>query len=187
MLVNNAGVTGVPEAIVDASEEAFQRVFGVNVYGMLNGIWAFGRRLIEQGTPAMILNVNSEAGLYAPGPMIGSYAASKYAARAITETLRMELPQHIQVGCIYPGLVQSELGGSTALTQAGMPAHEFVDTVWPQIVSGEFHIVSHPWGRDYFGENAEEISAAFDRYAPHFEGDQKYDSRWHAKQMLGAS
>ena len=71
VLVNNAGITGNPMMIVDATEENFQQVFNINVLGTLNGIWAFGRRIIEQGTPAMILNVNSESGLYPPGPMIG--------------------------------------------------------------------------------------------------------------------
>ncbi|MEB8433804.1 SDR family oxidoreductase [Cocleimonas sp. KMM 6892] len=184
VLVNNAGVSGVPQPIIDSSKEAFQQVLDVNIFGMLNGIWAFGKRLIEQGSPALILNVNSEVGLYIPSPMVGSYAASKYAARAICETLRLEMPEYIQVSCIYPGIVQTELGGSKALTQVGMPADEFVEIIWPQIENREFHIVSHPWAKDYFWETAEELTKAFDRYAPHFEGDEKYDSKLLAKQAF---
>lgn len=187
VLVNNAGITGAPQFIVDSSEEAFQQVFKVNIFGMLNGVWAFGKRMVEQGTPAMILNVNSEAGLYIPGPMTGLYAASKSAGRSISESLRMEMPDHVQVGCIYPGLVQSELGGSPEMTRIGMPTAEFVDAIWPQIENGEFHIVSHPWAKDYFGETASELSSAFDRYAPHFDGDNKYDSRWLATQTVPQS
>lgn len=185
VLVNNAGIAGVLEAVIDSSEASYERVFKVNVFGMLNGIWAFGKRLIAQGTPATILSVNSEAGLYAPGPMMGSYAASKYASRAISEVLRLELPEHIEVGVIYPGMVQTELGGNKELTQVGMPTEEFIDIIWPQIENGEFHIVSHPWARDYIAENTDELARAFDRYAPHFEGDQKYDSKWLAKQTFG--
>lgn len=183
--VNSAGIPGVPELLIDSSEESFQRVFAVNVFGLLNGIRVFGRRLVEQGTPAMLLHVNSEVGLYVPSPMVGSYAASKYAARAISETLRVELPDFIHVGSVYPGLVQSEFGGSSEMTQAGMPAAEFVDVIWPQIENGEFHIVSHPWAKDYFGETAEELAGAFDRYAPHFEGDRRFDSKWLAQQQFG--
>lgn len=183
VLVNNAGITGRPTMIVDASKEHFDQVFNINVLGMLNGIWAFGRRIIEQGSPAMILNVNSESGLYPPGPMIGFYSASKYAGRAISETLRMEMPEHVQVGCIFPGLVQTELGGTKEMTQVGMPSDEFIDIIWPQIENGDFYIVSHPWGKDYASEGSEELSKAFDQYAPHFEGDNKYDSRWLAKQI----
>lgn len=184
VLVNNAGIPGIPQPIMGSSEDAFQRIFSVNVFGMLNGIWAFGKRMVEQGTPAMILNVNSEAGLYAVGPQMGTYTASKYMARAISETLRMEVPEQIQVACIFPGIVQSELGGSEALTQVGMPTEEFVDIIWPQIIDGNFYIVSHPWAKDYSNAYAEELSQAFEQYAPHYEGDQKYDSRWLAKQMF---
>jgi len=184
VLVNNAGIPGIPKTIIDSSEETFQLIFKVNEFGLLNGNWAFGKRIVEQGTPAMILNVNSESGLYVPGPMIGNYSASKYAGRAISETLRMEVPEYIQVGCVYPGLVQSELGGSKKMTQVGMPTDEFIDIIWPQIENGEFYIVSHPWGKDYIQEEAEEAMSVFDTYAPHFEGDQQYDSRGLAKQMM---
>ncbi len=184
VLVNNAGIAGIPELIVDSSEESFQRTFKTNAIGPLNGIWAFGKRIIDQGTPAKILTVCSETGLYAPGPMTGIYAASKFAVRAICETLRMEVPEYIHVGCIYPGMVQTELGGTSELTKAGMSADEFINKVWPQIENNEFHIVSHPYGGDYVGESAEEIIKAFDRYAPHYEGDNIYDSRSLAKQLL---
>lgn len=187
VLVNNAGITGAPVAVVDATPEAYKQVFDVNIFGMLNGIWAFGNRMIAQGTPAMILNVNSETGLYVPGPMMGGYSASKHAGRAISEVMRLELPEHVEVGVIYPGLVQSELGGSPEMTSIGMPTDEFVDIIWPQIENGEFHIVSHPWAKDYAAENAAEIDRAFDRYAPHFEGDRKYDSKWLASQTVGQS
>lgn len=185
VLVNNAGIGGRPVAVVDATEDDYQSVFKVNIFGMLNGIWAFGNRMIAQGTPAMILNVSSETGLYVPGPMMGGYTASKHASRAISEALRLELPKQVQVGVIFPGMVQSELGGSTEMTKVGMPAPDFIDIIWPQIENGEFYIVSHPWAKDYADENAAELAQAFERYAPHFEGDQKYDSKWLASQMVG--
>lgn len=183
VLVNNAGAGGGVGKIVNSSKESFLKVFDINVFGSLNGVWAFGRRMIEQGTPAMILNINSETGLYPVGPYMGTYTASKYVGRAVSEILRLEMPEHIHVACVYPGSVQSELGGSTALTELGMPTEEFIDIIWPQIENGEFHIVSHPYARDYFNENSEEIINAFDRYAPHYDGDHIYDSKWIAKQQ----
>ena len=114
---------------------------------------------------------------------MSTYMSSKFAAKAISLSLRLEMPEQIQVSCVFPGLVQAELGGSKEMTQAGMPTDEFVDIIWPQIEKGNFYIVSHPWGKDYSVEDAEEISRAFDEYAPHYEGDNKYDSRWLASQM----
>ena len=184
VLVNNAGIMGIPEMIMDSSRESFQRIFDINVFGILNGIWAFGNRLIEQGTSAMIINVNSEVGLCPPGPMGGHYVSSKFAARGIAETLRLEVPDFIQVSCVFPGMVQSELGGSEEMTQSGMSTGEFISIIWPQIVNGEFYIISHPWGKDYVAETADEIINEFNRYAPHFEGDEIYNSRQLAKQMI---
>ncbi|WP_310993971.1 SDR family NAD(P)-dependent oxidoreductase [Aequorivita marina] len=183
VLVSNAGIPGSPGSIVDLSENDFKQVYDVNVFGLLNCVWAFGKRMVEQKTPAMILVVNSETGLYTVGPYMSTYMSSKFASKAIALSLRQEMPEQIQVGCIFPGLVQSELGGSKAMTQAGMTGDEFIDIIWPQIENGDFYIVSHPWGKDYCKEEAEEITKAFEKYAPHFEGDQKYDSRWLASQM----
>ena len=184
VLANNAGIAGRPELIVDSTDETYALTLNTNLLGPLNGMRAFGKRMIEQGTPAKILTTCSETGLYTPGPMTGIYAASKFAVRAVCETLRMEVPEHIHVGCIYPGMVQTELGGTKELTKSGMTADEFISKIWPQIVNGEFHIVSHPYGGDYVGESAEEIIKAFERYAPHYDGDEIYDSRSLAKQLL---
>ncbi len=38
VLVNNAGIPGIPEMVLDSSPESYQRVFDVNVFGQLNGI-----------------------------------------------------------------------------------------------------------------------------------------------------
>lgn len=184
VLVNNAGITGSPGPVADLSAEHYKQVYDINVFGLINGIGAFGNRMIRQGTEAMILNVNSETGLYTVGPYMSTYMSSKFAAKAISLSLRLEMPEHIQVSCVFPGLVQSELGGTKEMTQMGVPASEFIDTIWPQIENGEFYIVSHPWGKDYLGEESEEAIKAFERYAPHFEGDQKFDSRWLASQMV---
>lgn len=57
VLVNNAGITGNPTMIVDATEENFQQVFNINVLGMLNGIWAsrFVAQSAEKGAwPAVM-------------------------------------------------------------------------------------------------------------------------------------
>ena len=184
VLVNNAGVTGSPGPIVDLSEEDYKQVYSINVFGILNGIWAFGKRMAEQGTQAMIINMNSETGLYTVGPYMSTYMSSKFAAKSISLSLRLEMPEHIQVSCVFPGLVQSELGGTKEMTQAGISGQDFIDTIWPQIENGEFYIVSHPWGKDYLGEELEEALKVFERYVPHFDGDQKFDSRWLASQMM---
>ena len=184
VLVNNAGITGQPGPTVSLNKEAYQSVLDVNVFGMLNGIWSFGERMIEQGTEAMIINVASEVGLYPVGPMMGTYTASKYMQRALTSMLKLEMPEFIEVCGVYPGLVQSELGGSTAQTAAGMPADKYMEVIWPQIENGELYVVSHPWGKDYFQETTNEVIESFSKYAPHYEGDDEFDTRAIARRMF---
>jgi NAD(P)-dependent dehydrogenase (short-subunit alcohol dehydrogenase family) len=184
VLVNNAGITGAPGMVVDQSKEAYQNVLDVNVFGMLNGVWAFGKRMIEQGTKAMIINVGSEVGLYPIGPTMSTYSASKYMQRALTIALSMEMPEQIEVCGVYPGLVQSELGGSKAQTQAGMKASDYMDIIWPQIENGELYVVSHPWGKDYFQQSAGAVISSFEKYAPHYEGDEEFDTISIARKMF---
>jgi short-subunit dehydrogenase len=57
-----------------------------------------------------IINMSSVAGLIA-SPLITSYAASKYGARAFTDALRREVsPLGIKVSGIYPGPAATEFG-----------------------------------------------------------------------------
>ena len=184
VLVNNAGITGPAGLVVDQSKENYLNVLNVNVFGMLNGVWAFGKRMIEQGTQAMIINVGSEVGLYPIGPTMSTYSSSKYMQRALTIDLSMEMPEYIEVCGVYPGLVQSELGGSTAQTQAGMTADDYMDIIWPQIENGELYVVSHPWGRDYYNNHSTLVTGSFDKYAPHYDGDEEFDTISIAKKMF---
>lgn len=184
VVVNNAGITGQAGPVVDMPIEAFQQVINVNVFGVVNSANVFGKRFIKQKTPAMFINMASEVGLYPVGPMMSTYTSSKYMQRAITSMLKLEMPSFVEVCGIYPGLVQSELGGSKDATAAGMPTATYVDFIWPQIENGELYIVSHPWGREYFKETAQKIIHAFDQYAPHYDGDDVYDTRSIAKKMF---
>ncbi len=175
VLVNNAGVLGDVKSIIDLTESEVDRVFKVNVIGVLNGIWAFAKRMIAQETPATILTVSSEAGLYYIRPESGPYHASKSAVKCMMESFNDEVPSHIHVGIIYPGIVQSEIGGGKEITTLGMPTRDFVDTIWPQIENGELHIVSHSTGAKYFSQFSETVKKSYDTYAPRYEGDEVYD------------
>ncbi|KAG9451639.1 hypothetical protein H6P81_011604 [Aristolochia fimbriata] len=119
VVVNNAAVQCVgPLAEVPLS--AFQCTFDTNVYGPL--------RVIQTVVPHMairkkgkIINVGS-VGALAPGPWSGTYAASKAALHALTDSLRMELkPLGIDVINVVPGSIKSNIGKSSAEKYAQMP------------------------------------------------------------------
>jgi NAD(P)-dependent dehydrogenase (short-subunit alcohol dehydrogenase family) len=177
VLVNNAGVGPIASTVIDAKREDVQRVLDVNLFGVWNGVSVFGKRFIEQGTPAAIYNVGSENCFFNAVPNGAGYTASKHALLAMTIALREEAPDFLEVGLICPGLVRSELARETAL---GMDTDNFAALVLQQIQAGEFFIVSHAYNIERINKRHEAIARAYREYAPRYEGDDEFDVR-----MLG--
>ncbi|MDZ7783350.1 MAG: SDR family oxidoreductase [Halioglobus sp.] len=174
VIVNNAGVAQDPTPIMDMDLDDFRRVHEVNLYGVLNGIQIFGKRFIDQGTPAAIYNIGSENSLYPCVPAAHAYVSSKHALLPITEMLAEELPEYIEVALIMPGLVKSPL---TAAIGIGMDTDDFTSRVLDQLKAGEFYVVSHAYNKVRLEERCAKIGAAFDQYAPRYEGDDEFDIR----------
>ncbi len=174
VLVNNAGVGPIEAKVIDARREDIQSVFDVNLFGVWNCVAAFGKRLIDQGTPAAIYNVGSENCFFNAVPMGAGYVASKHAVLAMTVALREEVPDHIEVGLIAPGLVRSELSKETT---EGMDTDAYAALVLKQIEAGEFLIVSHAYNVVRIGERTQALDHAYATYAPRYEGDSEFDVR----------
>ena len=107
ILVNNAGVVvaGDVEAI---PLEQFQTVMNTNTWGTLRCIQAVLPTMREQRR-GCIVNVTSIAGRVACAGQ-GAYAASKWAAEAISEVLASEVaPFGIRVAIIEPGVVATAI------------------------------------------------------------------------------
>jgi len=80
----------------------------INIKGVLYGINAVLPHMLERGQ-GHILSTSSVGGLKT-SPGIGVYSGTKFAVKAIMETLREEVAQNIKVTTIYPGATKSELG-----------------------------------------------------------------------------
>jgi len=106
ILINNAGF-GSFGSLEDVTIEDARYQMQVNVFGLA--------RLTQLVLPHMraqksgkIVNVTSTGGKLS-SPMAGWYHASKYAAEALSDSLRMEVkPFGIDVIIIEPGAIQSE-------------------------------------------------------------------------------
>ncbi len=108
ILVNNAGV--MPLAPLDALRvEEWERMVDVNIKGVLYGVAAALRVMLEQGT-GHIVNVGSVAGRR-PFPGGTVYSATKFAVRALSAGMQLELSaaRGIRVTDIQPGVVDTEL------------------------------------------------------------------------------
>jgi NAD(P)-dependent dehydrogenase (short-subunit alcohol dehydrogenase family) len=109
VLVNNAGIM-VVGPLADAKPGAAAKVIEVNATGVLYGMQLAIPRLRAGG---QIVNLISSAAWIAP-PAIASYAASKHAARGLTDAVRAELRRAgIAVTGVYPGVVDTDLAMGT--------------------------------------------------------------------------
>ena len=108
VLVNNAGV--MPLSPVAALRvEDWERMVDVNVKGVLYGIAAVLPAMLEQ-EGGHIVNVGSVAGRR-PFPGGTVYAATKFAVRALSAGIQLELSAErgIRITDIQPGVVATEL------------------------------------------------------------------------------
>jgi len=107
VLINNAGLARGRDTIAGAVEEDLLEMIDTNVTGFLRIARAFLPGMIARRS-GHIVNLGSLAGreVYEGG---GVYAATKFAVRALTQTLRIELSgTNIRVTEIAPGMVETE-------------------------------------------------------------------------------
>jgi NAD(P)-dependent dehydrogenase (short-subunit alcohol dehydrogenase family) len=109
VLCNNAGVSG-DTPIDQASYEEWDWILGVNLGGIVNGVRSFLPKIQAHGEGGHIVNTGSIASLLPMPGGAGIYSTSKFAARGLTESLRLALAfTNIGVSGLYPGLVNSEI------------------------------------------------------------------------------
>ncbi|MCS7049227.1 MAG: SDR family NAD(P)-dependent oxidoreductase [Verrucomicrobiae bacterium] len=101
ILVNNAGI-GMRAAVADAPMSDVRYLMEVNFFGALRCIQAVLPVMKQQRT-GQIVNVGSVLSLLAT-PRQSAYCASKFALRALTDALRLEVARDgIDVILIMPG------------------------------------------------------------------------------------
>lgn len=105
-LVNNAGIA-VPAPLEHQPLDDFRHQLEVNLVGQVAVTQAFIPLLrIARGR---IVNMSSIGGKVAV-PLLGAYAASKFALEGLSDTLRRELrPWGIQVAVIEPGTIATPI------------------------------------------------------------------------------
>lgn len=120
VMYNNAGITIQPQPgqglkrFIDSTQEDADRLFGVNVYGVMNGCKAAIRQFETQGGGGVIVNTASVAGLIGYGGVV--YGATKGAVVALTRTLALEVAaQNIRVNSVCPaGMPTNFMPGSSS-------------------------------------------------------------------------
>lgn len=107
VVINNAGLAKGVEKIADAKIEDWDVMIDTNVKGLLYVTRALLPHLMAHPS-AHIVNLGSVAGRWVyPGGAV--YCASKFAVRALSEGLRMDLMgSAVRVTNIEPGMVETE-------------------------------------------------------------------------------
>lgn len=108
-LANNAGIMDKFHPIGEVTDEIWERVFRVNVWGMMRMTRAVLPLMLEAGKGS-IVNTASLAGIIG-GAAGAAYTASKHAVVGITRnTSFMYAPNNIRVNAVAPGGVHTNIG-----------------------------------------------------------------------------
>ncbi len=143
VLMNNAGI-GLSTTSLDQFEN-WTQMMEVNFFGVLRGVQAFAKRMIEAGRPAVIVNTGSKQGITTP-PGNPGYNATKAAVKVLSEQLAHELREagapisvHLFVpGFTYTGMVAKWFPDKPA---AAWTSEQTVDYFIEKMSDGDFYIL----------------------------------------------
>src|SRR6201991_3050753 len=144
LLMNNAGIQ--PGSSMFGPEANWQRILGVNLWGVIHGSQVFAPGMIERGTPGLIINTGSKQGITTP-PGDPAYNVSKAGVKAFTEALQHELRN--TAGCkitahlLIPGHVFTGLTarGRTEKPPGAWTGEQTVDFMIESLEAGDFYIL----------------------------------------------
>ena len=107
ILINNAAIFSAAP-VVEIERGDYDRVFAINVGGVLFTMQAVARHMIERGLGGRIINMASQAGRRGE-PLVAVYCASKAAVISLTQSAGLNLIGYgINVNAIAPGVVDGE-------------------------------------------------------------------------------
>ncbi len=107
ILINNAGLSAGLEPLQEGNFEDWDRMIDTNIKGLLN-VSRFILPMMVARNSGHVVNVGSIAG-YQVYPGGNVYNATKYAVRALTEAMNVDLlGTNVRVSCVSPGAVQTE-------------------------------------------------------------------------------
>ena len=144
ILMNNAGIQ--PGSAMFGPAANWQRILGVNLWGVINGTQAFAPNMIKRGRPGLIINTGSKQGITTP-PGDPAYNVSKAGVKAFTEALQHELRNtdgcKITAHLLIPGFVFTGLTarGRTEKSAGAWTAEQTVDFMIEHLKSGDFYIL----------------------------------------------
>jgi NAD(P)-dependent dehydrogenase (short-subunit alcohol dehydrogenase family) len=144
ILMNNAGVQ--PGSGIFGPAANWQRVLGVNLWGVILGTQVFVPGMIARGRPGLVINTGSKQGITTP-PGDPAYNVSKTGVKAFTEALQHELRNttdcRLSAHLLIPGFVFTTLtaNGRTEKPAGAWSPEQTVDFMMERLAAGDFYIL----------------------------------------------
>ncbi len=143
VLMNNAGIPG---SSMFGVQDAWEKVFAVNLWGVVNGSRIFAPGMIAHGQTGLIVNTGSKQGITTP-PGDPAYNVTKAGVKAFTEALQHELRDtpdcRITAHLLIPGFVYTALTaqGRTEKPEGAWTPQETVDFMMQSLENDDFYIL----------------------------------------------
>lgn len=144
VLMNNAGVQ--PGSTIFGPEVNWDKVIGVNLWGVIQGTQVFAPGMIAQGSRGLIINTGSKQGITTP-PGDPAYNVSKAGVKVFTEALQHHLRNaegcRISAHLLIPGFVFTPLSaaGRKEAPPAAWTPEQTVDFMMQRLEAGDFYIL----------------------------------------------
>jgi len=145
LLVNNAGAESSGMKPWDGPE-AWDRILGVNLMGVVHGVQAFTEAMISQDASGAIVNVGSKEGITTP-PGNAAYSVSKAGVKVLTEQLAHELRQidgcRVSAHLLVPGFTFTSLTarGRTEKPEEAWTPDQVAEFMLESMGRGDFYIL----------------------------------------------
>ena len=144
VLINNAGIQ--PGARMFDPLDNWERILGVNLWGVIHGTQVFVPNMIARGRPGLVINTGSKQGITTP-PGSPAYNVSKAGVKTFTEALQHELrntsDHQLSAHLLIPGFVFTGLtaGDRTEKPAAAWTPEQTIDFAFARIEAGDFYIL----------------------------------------------
>lgn len=144
VLMNNAGIGTASTVFGPAGD--WEKLLGVNLWGVVYGTQVFGPEMVAGGRPGLIINTGSKQGITTP-PGNPGYNVSKAGVKAFTEALQHELRNtpnaKVSAHLLIPGFVFTGMtaGERTEKPAAAWTPDETVSFMITRIEAGDFYIL----------------------------------------------
>jgi NAD(P)-dependent dehydrogenase (short-subunit alcohol dehydrogenase family) len=172
VLCNNAG-TAILKPFAELTPQDWSRVLDIQLWGVLNGTYAFLPGLIAQPERTHIVNTSSMSGVGRADLRVGNapYVTAKFAVAGLSEVMRPALAEHnVGVSVLCPGFTRADPGNVTSFP---LPSADWYrdnllspDQVAEETITGimedRLHIFPHRAGRQEVIDRHDLLLQAFD-------------------------